>query len=272
MCVAVQVQRPVPVDPDWPAGGGRGVGHPHSGPLRCRRVDHQVQHPVSHCGVAQLDLLQRPNRKQQGEHTTEVTLTDDWLETLNWLNWLGSDRSRSDCDSLLCDWWQVLCCDITYIASLKQTVKEREIFKQSWDEQVTDHKEIFHLDWLNVTSHQSWPSLWLSKIYALIWTQRCFWTCSTSLAGNRVLLSSRAKVKVVFHHHFKSPWTETLEQNQTFTCFLLSQRPPPANENALKKRRLSKFAGLIRTTVSVQGSVHERLINQFIESVKVKSL
>lgn len=66
VCLAVQVQRPAPVDPDRPEGGRGGVRDPHPGPLRRRRVDHQVQHPVPHRGDAQLDLLQRPNRKQQG--------------------------------------------------------------------------------------------------------------------------------------------------------------------------------------------------------------
>lgn len=40
VCVAVKVQWPVPVDPDWSEGSGGGVRYPHPGPLWCRRVDH----------------------------------------------------------------------------------------------------------------------------------------------------------------------------------------------------------------------------------------
>lgn len=52
---------------DRPDGSDGGVRDPDSGPLRCRRVDHQVQRSVPLRRKTQLDLLQRPDWKQQGE-------------------------------------------------------------------------------------------------------------------------------------------------------------------------------------------------------------
>ncbi len=67
VCLAVQVPGQQSVAADRPARGEGGVGHPHSGTLWRWRVDHQVQRSVPHGRKTKLDLLQRPDWKQQGQ-------------------------------------------------------------------------------------------------------------------------------------------------------------------------------------------------------------
>lgn len=63
---------------DWPEGRQGRVWDPDPGPLRCWRVDHQVQPSVPHRWDTQLDLLQRPDWKQPGE-TGEEPISDVWI-------------------------------------------------------------------------------------------------------------------------------------------------------------------------------------------------
>ena len=79
VCVALQVPGQQPVAAGGPAGGDGGVGPAHTGSLRRRRVGHQVQRPVPHRREAQLDLLQGPDRQQQGEWGRRIRLLSVWL-------------------------------------------------------------------------------------------------------------------------------------------------------------------------------------------------